>query len=280
VSDPAAGLPEPERRRSFRIGVWNAALYMGGEGLVDSNTVVPVFLAGLGTSNALIGFSAALPDFGWFLPQFATVPLLSRRSRSIGLYRLAAVLRGLAFALLAVLIVPLASHPTALLAAFLLCYGVYSFSGGVAAVPFMEVVGRTVPRGRLGSFWAQRLFWGGLASVLAGVFVRQLLHGGADAPRPRPVGDRGIEVVAEQPACALVKNHDAVSELEGAHHGLGTVVSLPDLEPGQSVADPDEGDEALELDGGHPESGVQPRPRLLARPVVAPPVRIPAGERR
>jgi hypothetical protein len=183
VSDPAAALPERERRRSFRIGVWNAALYMGGEGLADSNTVIPVFLAGLGTPNPLIGFSAALPDFGWFLPQFATVPLLSRRSRSIGLYRLAAVLRGLSFALLAALVVPLASHPAALLAAFLLCYGVYSFSGGLAAVPFMEVVGRTVPPERLGAFWSQRLFWGGLATVLAGLFVRHLLQGGTDAPR-------------------------------------------------------------------------------------------------
>lgn len=183
MSDPAAALPERERRRSFRIGVWNSALYMGGEGLVDANTVVPVFLAGLGTPNWLIGFAAALPDFGWFLPQFATVPLLSRRPRSIGLYRLAAVLRGLSFALLAALIVPLAAHPAALLATFLACYGIYSFGGGLAAVPFMEVVGRTVPRERLGAFWAQRLFWGGIATVLAGLFVRRLLHGGTDAAR-------------------------------------------------------------------------------------------------
>ena len=47
----------------------------------------------------------------------------------------------------------------------------------------MEVVGRTVPRGRLGAFWAQRLFWGGIATVLAGLLVRRLLHGGTDAPR-------------------------------------------------------------------------------------------------
>ena len=183
MSDPAAALPERERRRSFRLGVWNSALYMGGEGLVDANTVVPVFLAGLGTPNWLIGFAAALPDFGWFLPQFATVPLLSRRARSIGLYRLAAVLRGLSFALLAALIVPLAAHPAALLATFLACYGIYSFSGGLAAVPFMEVVGRTVPRERLGAFWAQRLFWGGITTVLAGLLVRHLLHGGTEAPR-------------------------------------------------------------------------------------------------
>jgi hypothetical protein len=182
-ADTARSLPPAERRRSFALGVWNAALYMGGEGLVDANTVVPVFLAGLGAPNALIGFSAALPDFGWFLPQFATVPPLSRRPRSIGLYRLAAVLRGLAFTLLALLIVPLAAHPTALLVAFLACYGAYSFSGGVAAVPFMEVVGKTVPPERLGAFWSLRLFWGGVLTVAAGLFVRALLRDGTDAPR-------------------------------------------------------------------------------------------------
>jgi hypothetical protein len=184
---PAPAHPEslsaPERRRAFHLGVWNSALYMGGEGLVDANTVVPVFLSGLGAPNALIGFSAALPDFGWFLPQFATIRPLSLLPRSIGLYRLCAVLRGLAFTLLALLVVPLATRPDAMLAAFLLCYGLYSFSGGVAAVPFMEVVGKTIPRERLGAFWAWRLFWGGALTVAAGVFVRALLRGGTDAPR-------------------------------------------------------------------------------------------------
>jgi hypothetical protein len=179
----AVSAADAERRRSFRLGIWNGALYQCGEGLVDANTVVPVLLSRLTSSNALIGFSSALPDIGWFLPQFATVPLLSRRARSIGLYRLAAVLRGLAFGLLAVLIVPLAAHPRALLAAFLLCYGAYSFCGGLAAVPFMEVVGKTVPHERLGTYWSLRLFWGGLLVAGAGLFVRQLLRGGADEPR-------------------------------------------------------------------------------------------------
>jgi hypothetical protein len=180
---PTEPLTPTERRRAFRLGVWNSALYMGGEGLLDANTVVPIFLSGLGAPNALIGFSAALPEFGWFLPQFATIRPLSLRPRSIGLYRVAAVLRGLAFTLLALLVVPLAGHPVAMLATFLACYGLYSFSGGVAAVPFMEVVGKTIPRERLGAFWAWRLFWGGALTVAAGVFVRALLRGGTDAPR-------------------------------------------------------------------------------------------------
>jgi hypothetical protein len=182
AQDPST-LPEAERRRSFRLGVWNGALYQAGEGFVDANTVVPVFLSKLTTSNALIGFSAALPDLGWFLPQFATVPFLSRRSRSLGLYRFAAVVRGLSFGLLAVLIVPLAAHPAALLTAFLLCYGCYAFAAGLAAVPFMEVVGKTVPAPRLGAYWSLRLFWGGLLVMGAALFVRQLLEGDTGAPR-------------------------------------------------------------------------------------------------
>jgi hypothetical protein len=182
-AEPAAGGSAAEQRRSFRLGVWNGALYQGGEGFVDANTVIPVFLSKLTTSNALIGFSASLPDLGWFLPQFATVPFLSRRPRSLGLYRLAAVIRGLAFALLALLIVPLSARPATLLAAFLLCYGAYAFASGLAAVPFMEVVGKTVPRPRLGAYWALRLFWGGLFAAAAGLFVRQLFRGGTDAPR-------------------------------------------------------------------------------------------------
>src|SRR5512143_391002 len=178
--DPVAGLPESERRRSFRIGVWNGALYQWGEGFIDANTVIPVFLSKLTSSNALIGFAASLPDLGWFLPQFATVPLLSRRPRSLWLYRRAAVVRGAAFALLALLIVPLAANPAALLAAFLLLYGSYAFGSGLAAVPFMEVVGKTVPHERLGAYWALRLFWGGLLVLGAGLFVRALLRTGTD----------------------------------------------------------------------------------------------------
>ncbi len=179
-ADPVAATPEPERRRSFAIGVWNGALYQWGEGFIDANTVIPVFLSKLTASNALIGFAASLPDLGWFLPQFATVPLLSRRPRSLWLYRRAAVVRGAAFALLALLIVPLAPHPAALLATFLFCYGAYAFGSGLAAVPFMEVVGKTVPRERLGAYWALRLFWGGLLVMGAGLFVRALLRPGTD----------------------------------------------------------------------------------------------------
>jgi hypothetical protein len=155
--------------------VTNGTLYQAGEGFIDSTTVIPVLLSRLTTSNALIGFGSALPDLGWLMPQFLVTPWLARFPTQLWLYRRAAVARAVALAALAALAFPLASHPGALLAVFLLCYGTYCAGAGLSAVSFMEVVGKTVPRERLGSFWARRLFWGGSLAALAGVVVREVL---------------------------------------------------------------------------------------------------------
>jgi hypothetical protein len=44
----------------------------------------------------------------------------------------------------------------------------------------MEIVSKTVPHERLGSYWAQRLFWGGLLSAGVGLVVREVLRGGVE----------------------------------------------------------------------------------------------------
>ena len=49
-------------RRDEKLGVVNGALYQGGEGFIDSNTVIPVFLSTLTTSNAAIGLATAMGE--------------------------------------------------------------------------------------------------------------------------------------------------------------------------------------------------------------------------
>jgi len=174
VPPPAAPAGPAEQRRSHRLGVLNGALYQAGEGFIDSGTVIPVFVSRLTSSSAVIGLCASLGDMGWFLPQFPVATWVARSPRLLWLYRRAAVVRGLALAALAALTLALtATHPGALLAVFLVCYGVYAFGAGVSAIPFFEVVGKTVPRERLAAYWAQRLFWGGLLAAGAGVVVRE-----------------------------------------------------------------------------------------------------------
>jgi MFS family permease len=177
VTSPAADVfgDERARRRNFRLGVANGALFQGGEGFIDVGTVLPVLMSRLTPSNALIGFVAALEDLGWMLPQAFVVPWAARRPRQMGLYRAAALVRALALLAIAVAAWPLRHHPQALLAAFLLFYGIFAFGAGFGGVAFMEIVGRTVPPPRLGAYFAQRLFWGGLFAAGAGLGVREVL---------------------------------------------------------------------------------------------------------
>ncbi len=181
MSSAVAAATTAETRRNVRLGVLNGALYQAGEGFIDSNTVIPVLMSRLTTSNALIGLGCSLSDLGWLLPQFLVTPWLARFPHQLWLYRRAAVVRGLALVVLAALAAPLLPHPRALLAVFLLCYATYAFGAGASAVSFMEVVGKTVPREQLGSFWSQRLFWGGTLAALAGVVVREVFRRGSPA---------------------------------------------------------------------------------------------------
>ena len=188
---PAAGprlSPEPDpvgdlatRRRNFGLGVANGAVFQGGDSFIDSSTVLPVLLSGLTRSNALIGFAAGLSDMGWFLPQMFVAPWASRRARQMRLYHVTAVVRSLGVLLIAALAWPLRQRPAEMLAVFFVGYSVYCVVAGVGGVAFMEIVGRTVPPGRLGSFFSQRMFWGGLAAAFAGLGVREVLKIDEDA---------------------------------------------------------------------------------------------------
>ncbi len=164
-------------KRDERLGVINGALYQGGEGFIDSNTVIPVFISTLTTSNAAIGLATAMGDLGWLLPQFLVAPGMAREKHQLWLYRRAAISRAIGLGALALIIPFLASrHPGWLLAAFFIGYGAYCFGGGVGSVPFMEVVGKTIPARRLGAFWSKRLFWGGLAAAGVALIVREVMR--------------------------------------------------------------------------------------------------------
>ena len=163
-------------RRNFRLGVGNGAIYQLGEAFIDSSTVIPVFMSQLTRSSALIGLATSLNDMGWLLPQCFVAPRVSRLPRQLPVYRRAAFFRAGALALFAALVWPLHDQAALVLGAFFACYSVYCFGAGVSALSFMEVVGRTVPHPRLGSYFSQRMFWGGSFAALGGIAVRKTLE--------------------------------------------------------------------------------------------------------
>ena len=175
MTSPTSNAPR-DARRNYLLGVLNGALFQAGEGFIDGGTVIPVLLARLGTSNMLIGLASGLSDLGWLLPQFLVTPWVARFPRQLWIYRRVAIVRVAALVTVAALAWPLRHHPEALLIVFLAGYSAFCFGAGFGAVPFMEVVGKTVPAPRLGSYWAQRIFWGGSLAAGAGLVVSRVLR--------------------------------------------------------------------------------------------------------
>ena len=169
----ARAYPPSESKRSFRLGVANGVLYSAADAFFESNTIIPVFISRLTSSNVLIGLSSSIANLGWFLPQIFTSHLLQTRVYRKPFYTYAAYVRVGTLAGLALLIHFLGStHPDLLLGLFFLLFTAYALGGGFAGVSFMDVVGKTIPPERRGSFWGYRLFGGGILAVLAGIGVK------------------------------------------------------------------------------------------------------------
>ncbi|HKZ83002.1 MAG TPA: MFS transporter [Anaerolineae bacterium] len=178
-SAPAAALPRaltPNERRSFVLGVSNGAAFTFAESLIAADLVLTNFVGKLTASNFLIGLVVPLRDAGWFLPQLFVSSYLQYRERVLPIYRVMAVARTIAWLGMAAVVFAV-QDPGALLLLFFLLYSVNSLASGVAGLSFMDVVAKTIPGGRRGSFFAGRLFFGSLLGLLASVIVSAALGG-------------------------------------------------------------------------------------------------------
>jgi hypothetical protein len=59
---------------------------------------------------------------------------------------------------------------------FLLGYAIFTVTGGIGTLAFMDIFARTVPFRRRGAFWGLRMFFGSLLSIGVGIFVRHVLR--------------------------------------------------------------------------------------------------------
>ena len=166
-------------RRTFILGVANGALFQMGISFMDPSTVLPAFINELTRSQLAVGAVSAVASAGWLLPQLFVASYLQVMPRKLPVYRVAAAARVAAMAAVIVALYLLSARPQLILPVFLLLYGTFTFAGGVGGIPFFDVVAKTVPPYRIGSFFGQRLMFGGVLTLLAAAVVRQVLrHGG------------------------------------------------------------------------------------------------------
>lgn len=178
----------PHLRRNFALGVVNGGTFIFAEALMSIDTVLTWFVQQLGGSNFLIGLVGPLRDAGWFLPQLFISHRLQREPLKQPMYRRSAMVRMMAWLVWTLAVFVLAGNPPLLLLVFFTAYAVNSLASGFAGLPFMEIVAKTIPPGRRGSYFGARMFAGSLLSLLAGVLVGVMLAENNPTPFPQNVG--------------------------------------------------------------------------------------------
>jgi hypothetical protein len=167
---------DPHLRRNFTVGVINGALFIFAETILDPNLVLIWFLSRLGAPNLPLALVSPMRDGLWFLPQLFVSRRMRHRVYYMDLYRRMAFVRAAGAFAMALGIWLAAPHPTWMLLAFFLPYLVISLASGISGLPFMEIVGKTIPPRQRGVFFAARLFFGGLLGLAASGLVRLLLE--------------------------------------------------------------------------------------------------------
>ncbi len=163
------------QRRNFTLGVLNGALFNLASAFIRGSSVLPAFLSQLTTSKVLIGLSSNLGAAAWFLPQMLVAGLVGHRGKKLPLYIWMAALRSIFFAGLTISIFLFSNQKGLMLPLFFSLFTLYAVAGGIAGVPFMEIVGKTIPPQRRGSFFGMRTFFGGLLGIGGGWIVEKIM---------------------------------------------------------------------------------------------------------
>lgn len=172
-------------RRNFLLGLTNGALFGFIDSLISPYLVMSLFVNSLGGSNFLVGLLPAIYNGGWFLPQFLISHRLQQMPRKKVLYNAISVVRVTCWAclILATFLIG-ASNPLLLLVVFFVLYTSYSLAGGVAGAAFMDVVAKTIPASRRGTFFGRRDLSGAIFAIGASYLIGVLLNPALAPPFP------------------------------------------------------------------------------------------------
>jgi MFS family permease len=169
---PAAAEPKRRFRRITTAGIF----FQGGAAAVDTSTIVAALVHGLTGSAMAVGAAAAIARYGWLFPQLFVGWLAQRRARRLPFYMFGAFGRVLCLAGVAALIALTGGSPDALaIAAFFALWTVYAFVSGIVAVPYNDIVARSIVSDKRSRMLALRFFGGGLLALGVAAIAARLL---------------------------------------------------------------------------------------------------------
>jgi MFS family permease len=170
-------MPAAEGSRFRRIAAAGIA-FQGGAAAVDTSTIVAALVHQLTGSTLAVGAAAAIARAGWLVPQVVVGYLAQRRERRLPLYAFGAFGRAIALtAVAAVLLTVDEADSLGAVVAFFILWTLYAFISGVVAVPYNDIVARSVPSARRSRLLAWRFFGGGVLALAVAGAADRLLNG-------------------------------------------------------------------------------------------------------
>ncbi len=133
---------------------------------MDTSTVIAALVHGLTGSALAVGAAAAIARYGWLFPQLFVGYFAQKRERRLPFYMIGAFGRVACLVGVAILLVLASSQPnTFVIALFFVLWTVYAFVSGIVAVPYNDIVARSVPSQQRSRLLAIRFFGGGLLAL-------------------------------------------------------------------------------------------------------------------
>lgn len=171
---------------------WNFAVIAGestcfqlGLAWADPAAVLPLFIGHLSRSTVLVGLVTFLQRLGYILPQLPMAAILGHRPRRLPFLRWGVFFGRLPFlGFVVYLWVYGVQRPGFVLVFMMFAYLCTALGNGVVAVPWQDIIAKSIPAFLRGRFFATMQFATALGAVAVGFVVRWMLGpDGPDFPR-------------------------------------------------------------------------------------------------
>ncbi len=163
-------------RWNFTVNVLDVGFFFFGLGFAGPHTTVVVFVHENAGSPLLadirpllIGLIGAMAPLGWHLPQLLTAGYIETLKRRKPFVLAAGILQRLPFLFMGVVAYLLGTYGGDwLLALFFIAYGLQTFSAGLVATAWQELMATVIPPLRRGMFFGTAFLVGGILMVVGG----------------------------------------------------------------------------------------------------------------
>ncbi len=152
--------------------------FQAGSAAVDSATIMSALVFQLTGNPIVVGAVTAILRFGWLFPQLIVGFLAQRDGSSMRYYIIGAFGRAMCMAVLAFVLFIGTGLPALTLSTFVMAiWTAYAFISGIVAVPYNDIVARSVPSELRSRLLATRFFGGGILALGVVAIADRLVSG-------------------------------------------------------------------------------------------------------